>query len=75
MLPVFQKLRVCLVRVDDWILAGVGSDSWHEFRVALFVCDGAAFASNSDKNPTLTIMALAWRTGDYIIQQARQGAL
>jgi choline dehydrogenase-like flavoprotein len=41
----------------------------------LFVCDGAAFASNSDKNPTLTIMALAWRTGDYIIQQARQGAL
>ena len=41
----------------------------------LFVCDGAAFASNSDKNPTLTIMALAWRTGDHIIQQARQGAL
>ena len=40
----------------------------------LFVCDGAAFASNSDKNPTLTIMALAWRTGDHIIQQARQGA-
>jgi galactonate dehydratase len=23
------------------LLAGVGSDSWHEFRVALFVCDGA----------------------------------
>jgi choline dehydrogenase-like flavoprotein len=41
----------------------------------LFVCDGAAFASNSDKNPTLTIMALAWRTGDYIVDQARQGNL
>jgi choline dehydrogenase-like flavoprotein len=41
----------------------------------LFVCDGAAFASNSDKNPTLTIMALAWRTGDYIVEQARQGNL
>jgi len=41
----------------------------------LFVCDGAAFASNSDKNPTLTIMALAWRTGDYIVEQSRQGNL
>jgi len=27
----------------------------------LFLNDGAVFASNADKNPTLTIMALAWR--------------
>jgi choline dehydrogenase-like flavoprotein len=41
----------------------------------LFLCDGAPFASNADKNPTLTIMALAWRTGDYLIEQARKGEL
>jgi choline dehydrogenase-like flavoprotein len=41
----------------------------------LFVNDGSAFASNADKNPTLTIMALAWRTGDYIIEQAKKGNL
>ena len=27
----------------------------------LFITDGAVFPSNADKNPTLTIMALAWR--------------
>lgn len=41
----------------------------------LFLCDGAPFPSNADKNPTLTIMALAWRTGDYIIEQSRKGNL
>jgi choline dehydrogenase-like flavoprotein len=41
----------------------------------LFLCDGSPFASNADKNPTLTIMALAWRAGDYIIEQARKGNL
>jgi choline dehydrogenase-like flavoprotein len=32
----------------------------------LFVTDGAPFASNADKNPTLTIMALAWRSSDRL---------
>ena len=41
----------------------------------LFLSDAAPFASNADKNPTLTIMALAWRTGDYIIEQAKKGEL
>ncbi len=41
----------------------------------LFLCDGAPFASNADKNPTLTIMALAWRTCDRIVQEARKGNL
>ena len=41
----------------------------------LFLCDGSPFASNADKNPTLTIMALAWRAGDHIIEQARKGEL
>ena len=33
----------------------------------LFVTDGAPFPSNADKNPTLTIMALAWRASDYML--------
>jgi choline dehydrogenase-like flavoprotein len=41
----------------------------------LFLCDGAPFPSNADKNPTLTIMALAWRTGDYLAQEAKKGNL
>jgi choline dehydrogenase-like flavoprotein len=40
----------------------------------LFVTDGAPFVSNADKNPTLTIMALAWRSSDYLIDQLRQRA-
>ena len=37
----------------------------------LFVTDGAPFVSLSDKNPTLTILALAWRTSEYIAAQVR----
>ena len=33
----------------------------------LFLTDGAPFPSNADKNPTLTIMALAWRSADYML--------
>jgi choline dehydrogenase-like flavoprotein len=39
----------------------------------IFVADGGVFASNADKNPTLTIMALAWRTADRILDQMRKG--
>jgi choline dehydrogenase-like flavoprotein len=41
----------------------------------LFVADGGPFISQADKNPTWTIMALAWRTADYIMAQRRAGAL
>lgn len=33
----------------------------------LFLTDGAPFPSNADKNPTLTIMAFAWRAADYML--------
>ena len=39
----------------------------------LFVADGSSFVSNPDKNPTLTINALSWRTGEYLMEQMRQG--
>ena len=38
----------------------------------LFVTDGAPFVSNADKNPTLSILALAWRTSEYIAEQVRK---
>jgi choline dehydrogenase-like flavoprotein len=41
----------------------------------LFLCDGSPFPSNADKNPTLTIMALAWRAADHLVEQARKGEL
>ena len=41
----------------------------------LLLNDGSAFASNADKNPTLTIMALAWRACDHLIDEMRKGNL
>jgi choline dehydrogenase-like flavoprotein len=41
----------------------------------LFVADGSPFISQADKNPTWTILALSWRTSDYITQQRKAGAI
>jgi len=41
----------------------------------LFVTDGGCFASNADKNPTLSIMAVAWRASDYIAAEMKKGNL
>jgi len=38
----------------------------------LFLTDGAPFPSNADKNPTLTIMANAWRVSDHILARLRR---
>jgi choline dehydrogenase-like flavoprotein len=44
----------------------------HEVK-NLFVCDGASFVSNPDKNPTLTINALAWRASEYLAVEMKKG--
>ena len=41
----------------------------------LFVMDGGPFVSNSDKNPTLTILALAWRSSDHLIAELKRRSL
>ena len=41
----------------------------------LWVTDGAPFVSNADKNPTLTILALAWRTSDRLVDEMKKGNL
>ncbi len=38
----------------------------------LFLTDGAPFCSNADKNPTLTIMAQAWRSADRIVAELKK---
>jgi choline dehydrogenase-like flavoprotein len=44
----------------------------HEVK-NLFVADAAPFVSNPDKNPTLTITAMAWRTAEYLAEEMRKG--
>jgi glucoside 3-dehydrogenase (cytochrome c) catalytic subunit len=41
----------------------------------LFVVDGSSHVSASCQNPTWTIMALAWRSCDYLADQMRKGDL
>lgn len=44
----------------------------HEVK-NLFVADAAPFVSNPDKNPTLTITAMSWRTSEYLAEELRKG--
>ncbi|MGJ8659171.1 MAG: GMC family oxidoreductase [Cellulophaga fucicola] len=38
----------------------------------VFIVDAGPFVSQADKNPTWTILALAWRTSDYIVEQFKK---
>ncbi|MCH7403598.1 GMC oxidoreductase [Belliella kenyensis] len=38
----------------------------------LFVVDAGPFVSQADKNPTWTILALSWRTSDYIVSELKK---
>jgi choline dehydrogenase-like flavoprotein len=44
----------------------------HEVK-NVFVVDGSAFPNASEKNPTLTILALSWRATDYLADRLRAG--
>jgi choline dehydrogenase-like flavoprotein len=41
----------------------------------LYLMDGSILASNPDKNPTLTIMALAWRGSENLLARSKGGEL
>ena len=41
----------------------------------LFVTDGGCFISNADKNPTLSILAIAWRATDYLVDELQRGSI
>ncbi len=51
-----------------------GFNQMHEVP-NLFVVDGSAFTAASEKNPTLTILALCWRATDYLAEEMRKGNL
>ena len=38
----------------------------------LFIVDGGPFVSQADKNPTWTILALAWRASDYLKEEMKK---
>ncbi len=44
----------------------------HEVK-NVFVMDGSAFPTATEKNPTLTILALAWRASDFLAAEMKRG--
>jgi choline dehydrogenase-like flavoprotein len=46
----------------------------HEVRNVLVV-DGSSFTTATEKNPTLTILALSWRATDHLAEEMQRGDL
>jgi choline dehydrogenase-like flavoprotein len=51
-----------------------GFNRMHEVS-NLFVVDGSAFPTATEKNPTLTILALSWRATDFLVEEMKRGNL
>jgi choline dehydrogenase-like flavoprotein len=64
----------CRMGADPKRSALNGFCQMHEVK-NVFVVDGSAFTSASEKNPTLTILALAWRATDYMAEEMRAGRI
>lgn len=62
----------CRMGADPKRSALNGYNQMHDVR-NLFVVDGSAFTTASEKNPTLTILALAWRATDYMAGEMQRG--
>ena len=41
----------------------------------LFAVDGSPFVTQADKNPTWTILALAWKTSEYLAKAVKEGSV
>jgi choline dehydrogenase-like flavoprotein len=52
-------------------------NAWNQMHEVknVFVVDGSAFTTASEKNPTLTILALSWRATDHLAEEMRKGNL
>jgi choline dehydrogenase-like flavoprotein len=64
----------CRMGADPKVSALNGFCQMHAVK-NLFVVDGSAFPSATEKNPTLTILALAWRATDYLAGELKKGNL
>jgi choline dehydrogenase-like flavoprotein len=62
----------CRMGTDPKNSALNGFNQMHAVR-NLFVVDGSSFPSSTEKNQTLTILAVAWRATDYLAEQIRRG--
>jgi choline dehydrogenase-like flavoprotein len=62
----------CRMGEDPKVSALNKWNQMHEVK-NVFVVDGSAFTSASEKNPTLTILALSWRATDYLAEELRKG--
>lgn len=62
----------CRMGVDPKNSALNGFCQMHAVK-NLYVVDGSAFPSATEKNPTLTILALAWRATDYLASEMKKG--
>src|SRR5262249_20293701 len=51
-----------------------GNNQMHDVK-NVFVVDGSAFTTASEKNPTITILALSWRATDYLAGEMKRGNL
>ena len=60
----------CRMGADPKRSALNGYNQMHDVK-NVFVVDGSAFTTASEKNPTLTILALAWRATDYLAEEMR----
>ena len=56
---------------DDKSTSVVNSNCQAHDCKNLFVVDAGPFVSQADKNPTWTILALSWRTSDFIINEMK----
>ena len=65
----------CTIMGSDASKSVVNSNCQAHDCKNVFVADGGPFVSQADKNPTWTILALSWRTADYIVAQRKAGTL
>jgi choline dehydrogenase-like flavoprotein len=62
----------CRMGTDPKRSALNGFNQMHDVK-NVFVVDGSAFTTASEKNPTLTILALSWRATDYLAGEMKRG--
>ncbi len=62
----------CRMGADPKLSALNDKMQMHEVK-NVFVVDGSAFPTPTEKNPTLTILALAWRATDYMAAEMKAG--
>ncbi len=64
----------CRMGADPKLSVLNAFNQMHEVK-NLFVVDGSSFPNASEKNPTLSILAVSWRATDFLAEELRKGNL